>query len=1114
MTKEQLIVEIETLRNKIKDLENQGKLAREKLEQCENMQKAILDAIPYPAWIKDTKGRFLLANTPWLEDTNLQHADCIGKTSFDLFSLETAQQHHESDQEVLTTGKQSCVQRVKQDHGNVTWIEITKCPLRLETTGIVGSIGIARDISDIKRSEITLDRINRALMTLIRCNEVLVRAEHESELLDNVCRIIAGNRGYFHACIGYKENDASKTVRIEAQAGFEARFLEELNITWDDTVRGQGPTGTAIREGIPCLVKDCQNDPRCAPWKGQFRKYGYLAILSLPLKSGNDVLGALTVYGTEPDAFDNEETDLLAQLAHDITYGIMSLRTAAEHRRNSDALAKSEHLLAEAQAIAHLGSWEYDLEKDEEYRSAEFFHILGHHSRKTGLAQDSVFDYIHPHDREMVLNSLVDSLERGQVYDVEYRIIRPDGVERIVHARGKTHKDTNGKASKFIGTVLDITESKILEEKQQQLIALIENSSDLIGIASLSGEITYVNGAGLKMIGVESREAARNVTYFNFMSEEDQQEPRSIFQEIQQKGRWCGEIQLRNLVTGLSFPVEANGFLITNKHTGAPTAIATVCRDISRRRRDESALRESEARFRSLVETTTDWIWEIDENSAYTYASPKVRELLGYEPEEILGKTPFDLMLPEEGKRLAEQFEVIKASRASFSGIENVNLHKDEHHVIIETSAMPVFASDGRFCGYRGINRDITARKKLEQQFLQAQKMEVVGQLAGGIAHDFNNILTAIIGYQHLLSARIEDEKARRYLEQLENLAEKASALTHDLLTFSRKQEKAFNPQAIDLNNVLEKLEKMLKRLIGEDIEFETVLHEGHLPVMAVANQLEQVLMNLAANARDAMSNGGLLTVKTDVLEITADFVRMHGFGTPGKYVLLSVSDTGAGMDEQTRSRVFEPFFTTKEVGKGTGLGLATVYGIIKQHNGHISVCSEPGEGTTFQIYLPLAGSEVGEWGEAQDQIIPAGGTETVLLVEDETEVREVIKSLLKANGYRVIEAADGDDALEKFMSHESEIDLLISDVIMPKRSGKEVYDMLSNVKPGIRTLFISGYTADIVERKGLPETCHLLSKPFSPNAFLEALRSVLDGDDFKSGEEVGFTYKKAIGVG
>jgi len=1098
MTKEQLILENNILRDKIKDLEIESKLAKKKLEHCENMQKVILDAIPYPAWIKDTNGRYLVVNTPWLDYINLQSGDCIGKTSFDLFSHEAAQKHHEEDQEVLATGKQLRLQKVKHKHGNDFWIEITKGPLCVDPVGIVGTIGIARDISDIKRSEMSLDRINRALVTLTKCNEVLVRAEHEAELLDTVCRIVAGNKGYFHAWVGYKENDAAKTVRSMAQAGYEEGFTENLNITWDDTERGQCPTAAAIREGIPCLVKDCQNDPRCAPWREEFRKYGYASVLSVPLKSGKEVLGALTVYGLEPDAFDNEEIELLVQLADDIAYGILSLRTAAEHRQSSEALAKSEHILAEAQAIAHLGSWEYDLEKDEEYRSAEFFRILGQHSRKTGLAQDSVFDYIHPQDRENVLNRLTDALEKGKSYDVEYRIIRPDGVERIVHAQGKIHKNSDGKATKFIGTALDITEGKILEEKQQQLIELVENSSDLVGIASLSGEITYINSAGLKMVGVESYEVVRKSPITSFIAEEDQQESVEIFQEILQKGRWRGEFTLRNLISGLTFPVEANCFII-NKQTGTPIAIAAVCRNISRRKKNETAIRESEARFRSLVETTTDWIWEIDENSVYTYASPKIRDLLGYEPDEIIGKTPFDLMPPEEAQQLAEEFEVIKASRASFSGIENVNLHKDEHLVAVETSGVPVFDADGRFCSYRGISRDITARKKLEQQFLQAQKMEAIGQLAGGIAHDFNNILTATIGYQHLLSARIEDEKARHYLEQLSSLAEKASVLTRDLLTFSRKQEKDFNPKAINLNNIIEKLEKMLKRLIGEDIEFETILHEDHLPVMAVANQVEQVLMNLTTNARDAMPNGGFLTVKTEVLEITSDFLRIHGFGKPGKYALLSVSDSGTGMDEQTRTRVFEPFFTTKEVGRGTGLGLATVYGIINQHNGHINVYSEPGEGTAFQIYLPLVGAGATELSVAQDQNIQVRGTEIVLLVEDELEVREVIKSLLKANGYGVIEAVDGEDALEKFMTHEADIGLLISDVIMPKRSGKEVYDIISKVKPGIKTLFISGYTADIIERKGLPKTCHLLTKPFSPNDFLKTLRSVLDSADFES---------------
>lgn len=326
-----------------------------------------------------------------------------------------------------------------------------------------------------------------------------------------------------------------------------------------------------------------------------------------------------------------------------------------------------------------------------------------------------------------------------------------------------------------------------------------------------------------------------------------------------------------------------------------------------------------------MVETTPDLIWEIDVNSVYIYSSPKIRDLLGYEPKEIIGKTPFDFMHPEDAKRMDGEFKAIKAARKPFFGLENVNIHKNGNLVIIERSGVPIFDAAGKFCGYRGIDRDVTERKKLEQKYLQAQKMEVVGQLAGGIAHDFNNILTAIIGFEQLLLDMIEDEKARQYAKQVLSLAEKASNLTQDLLAFSRKQTKS--PKPLDLNDTVQRIGKLIKRLIGEDIEYRSVQHEGLLPVKAVAGQIEQVFMNLATNARDAMPDGGSLMVRTEVTNIDKAFVRAHGYGEPGEYALISVSDTGIGMDEETRKRVFEPFFTTKEVGKGTGLGLATAYG-------------------------------------------------------------------------------------------------------------------------------------------------------------------------------------------
>ena len=975
-TKEQMVLELNELKNKIGELEKEGKLAREKLQTCEDMQKAILDAIPDPAWLKDTEGRFLIVNTPWLESMGLQHGDCIGKTVFDFFPQKTAQKLHAGDLEVITTGKRLRLEETLQNtEGNDKWFETIKGPICIDKGTIIGTLGITHDISDRKKTENSLVRLNRTLRTLIKCNEALTHTKNETDLLNDICRIIKGYGGYRLARVGYKESDAAKTVRSVAYAGFEEGYTEKLNTTWDETERGRGPTGTAIREGLPCLVKDFQNDPRCVPWREEAKRYGYTSVLSVPLFNGTKVLGALTVDSIEHDAFNDEEVNLLVQLADDLAYGIMSLRTAVKHRRIAERLAKIKHMLAKAQAVAHIGSWEYDLEKDEEYRSAEFFRILGLPPAETGPAHDSVFNYIHPDDRENVLKRITESLEEGKPYDIEYRIIRPDGVERIVYAQGKTLEDKNGKITKFIGTAFDITARKQAEKE----------------------------------------------------------------------------------------------------------------------------LRNSKERFRALVETTTDWIWETDENFTYSYSSPKIRDLLGYEPTAVIGKAPFDLMHPEDAQRLAGKFKAIKAAREPFSGILSMNLHKDGNLVNIETSGIPVFDADERFCGYRGIARDVTSRKKLEQQYLQAQKMQAVGQLAGGIAHDFNNILTAIIGYQHLLLQRLDDEKTRHHAKQVTMLAEKAAVLTQDLLTFSRNGKQTIYPKPMDLNDTVAKTGKLLQRLIGENIDFRTILHSGVLPVMAVASQIEQVLMNLATNARDAMPDGGSLTVKTDIVDINIDFVRSHGYVEVGKYALVYVSDSGTGMDEQTRKKVFEPFFTTKEVGKGTGLGLATAYGIIKQHNGFINVYSEPGEGTIFRIYLPLVDTGGEEEQDAIKHIVPTGGTETVLLAEDNQEVRDSVKSLLEGNGYRVIEAVDGDDALQKYVVHEADIAVLISDVIMPKRNGREVYDIISKTRPDIKTLFISGYTADLIEGKKIPDTCLLVTKPFSPHVFLEALRGLLDGVECKS---------------
>ncbi len=384
-------------------------------------------------------------------------------------------------------------------------------------------------------------------------------------------------------------------------------------------------------------------------------------------------------------------------------------------------------------------------------------------------------------------------------------------------------------------------------------------------------------------------------------------------------------------------------------------------------------------------------------------------------------------------------------------------------------------------------------RKKLEEQLRQAQKMEAIGHLAGGVAHDFNNILTGIMGYATITNMKIkEDGHLKPLLKQILDLVDKGSNLTHSLLAFSRKQ--VLDPKLIRINDIVVGMQKILERIIGEDIKIKVVTGSPDLIFKADKSDMEQVLMNLATNARDAMPNGGQLTVTAEEVEIDGRFIQAHQYGEAGKYVVISVADTGVGMDKKTKEHMFEPFFTTKAVGKGTGLGLAMVYGTIKQHNGFIDVQSEPGEGTTLKIYMPSANPGLMHTPErAKPPIL--SGTETVLLVEDDDAVREVSKALIEKQGYRVIEAKDGEDAIRLFTEHKNAVDLVVSDVIMPKRTGIDLRNELRKIKPDVKVLFISGYTADMLTQKGFIETgINFIPKPLNLDAFFQKIREILDG--------------------
>jgi signal transduction histidine kinase len=388
--------------------------------------------------------------------------------------------------------------------------------------------------------------------------------------------------------------------------------------------------------------------------------------------------------------------------------------------------------------------------------------------------------------------------------------------------------------------------------------------------------------------------------------------------------------------------------------------------------------------------------------------------------------------------------------------------------------------------------RDVTTRRHLEEQLRQSQKMEAVGRLAGGVAHDFNNLLTAILGYCQLLERQLADQESLQSdVQEIRRAGERAASLTQQLLAFSRKQ--VLRAALVDVNVLVADLEKMLRRMIGEDIELVTVLRDDAALVRADPNQFEQVILNLAVNARDAMPQGGRLTIETACVELDDAYAREHLPALPGRYVMLAVTDTGAGIDAETRTHLFEPFFTTKGVGRGTGLGLATVYGIVKQFGGYIWVYSEPGHGSTFKIYLPEARDE--REPRAAPPPAPRGGSETVLLVEDEATVRALARKALRAHGYTVLEARAGAEALDVRAGHAGPVHLLLTDVVMPGMSGRELAERITRAHQGTRVLYMSGYTDDAVLRHGVLERgTAYIQKPFTPDVLARRVREVLDG--------------------
>jgi PAS domain S-box-containing protein len=853
--------------------------------------------------------------------------------------------------------------RLRRKNGNPVWLLVNASLLAGESGGEPVIEGTQIDITERKRSEEELRRVNRALRTLSECNQALVRAEEESGLLNQICQTLVQAGGYRMAWVGFAVHDEGKSVLPVAQAGFEDGYLQTTNITWADTERGQGPTGRGIRTGKTEVARDMLTDPSLAPWREEARKRGYASSITLPLFLHGQVLGALMIYAKEPDAFDSEELQLLTELSNDLAYGIQALRTRAERLRAIEELALGTAIL-EAQSETTIdGILVVDRAGKIILSNRQFARVWNIPEDVISLQDDN---RVLPFALRQVKNpeSFLEKIEYLNAHETEEsrdEIELRDG--RSFDRYSSPLRDSNGKLLGRIWYFRDITEHKRSEAERARLVAAIEQSAEAVVITNPRGDIEYVNPA-------------------------------------------------------------------------------------------------------------FSWI-------------------TGYSREEALGQNPRILKSERQDPLFYQEIWATILGGRTWKG-ELINRKKDGKLYTEQMAITPVRGPRGEITHFIATKQDVTERKTLEAQLQQAAKMEAVGRLAGGVAHDFNNLLTIINGYSELLLETLgSDHGARIYVSEVRNAGDRAASLTRQLLAFSRRQVLA--PQVLSLNSVVANVDSMLRRLIGEDIKLRTALEPSLGRVKADPGQIEQVIMNLAVNARDAMPAGGNLTIETANVDLDESYARSHVTVKPGPHVMLAIADTGVGMSPETMARIFEPFFTTKGLGKGTGLGLATVYGIVKQSGGSIWVYSELGHGTVFKVYLPAVGEDLDTGGVATEAG-SASGTETVLVVEDEESVRSLIRLALASGGYKVMETDDADTALAMCTNQREPIHLLLSDVVMPKMSGPGVAAKVTAVRPEIKVLFMSGYTDDAIVHHGvLTAGVPFIQKPFSPAMLRKKIREVLD---------------------
>jgi len=929
--------------------------------------------------------------------------------------------------------------------------------------------------------------IKQVLLGIRNVNQLIVTETDSRRLAARACGTLADSMGYHNAWIALMDNGGG--ITHIASAGFDGGFSEMRKQLGE----GGRPRclGKALETDEPVVIPsprtDCPDCPLSDAYAGR-------AGLACRLSQGDRIYGVLVVSVPGIYASDEEELGLFAKLAGDLGFALYRLEMEGERKTALERLAASRERLQLAVSGAELGTWDWDLPSGRVEFNDRWSEMLGLDPARTEPSLDTWKELVHPDDLPAAMEALQNHLEgETGVYSAEYRMRHADDGWVWILARGKViERDESGEPLRACGTHQDITRIKSARESMRFTSMVISQIQDRVLLTDLQGRITFVNEAECEMLGRSHDELVGR--HISTLGDDPDTGPtqQEILQAALEKGQWRGEVT-NYRADGTPVILDSRISLVRDGE-GEPVALCGISTDITARRRAREELRRSERQKNLILNATTELVVYYNTRLQVQWANSTAGKSVGLRPEELVGRHCYEIW--HGSRRPCEGCPVIAARD---TGTPQASEQQTPDGRIWSVRGYPVIGDSGEVVGLVEFGMDITERRRtqsekaqLERQFQQAQRMESVGRLAGGIAHDLNNLLSPILGYGEMLAEESpEDGETADRLEQILGAGRRARDLVQQLLAFSRRQTLEFRP--LDLSALVEDFLQLIRRAVREDVTIDTDLHPDLPAVSGDRGQLEQVLMNLAVNAQDAMPEGGTLTVRTEQFDLGESYASEHGDIEPGSYVILSMEDTGAGMTAETREHVFEPFFTTKKEGLGTGLGLSTAYGIIKQHEGYVWIYSEPGIGTTFKLYFPACKDEVEEkprW----EQLDACGGTETILLAEDDPRVGRLAREMLRSRGYTVFAVGSGTEALELLRGFEGSIDLLLTDIIMPDMDGTALYAKVRELSPDTRVLYMSGYTRDVISSRGpMEDGAGFLQKPFTLKTLAGKVRQVLD---------------------